>query len=183
MQLSKEKLINLPIVDLGELYLRAVEYGDYKDMFEYGSDDKVTKTLVWDSYQDITDAKASVLSVFLSRPEKGLPSAYAIIHKSDNKMIGTCDYHRVDWENSVGEIGYVLNRKYWGRGYMTLVCKALIDFGFNYLQLNKIEIGHEVKNIGSQRVIEKCGFTFIKEEYHVGLKMQGKFYELNKGEL
>ena len=43
--LSIKELTNLPVVDLGEIYLRPVEYEDYKDIFEYASDDEVTKTL------------------------------------------------------------------------------------------------------------------------------------------
>lgn len=175
------RLSNLPVVDLGEIYLRTIEYSDYKDMYEYGSDDEVTNTLMWDSYKNIEESKGLIESVFLSRPLKGLPAAYAIIHKKDNKMIGTCDFHRVEWDLLVGEIGYVLNRNYWGKGYMTLACNALVDFGFEYLRLNKIEISHEVNNIGSQRVIEKCGFIFIKEGYNKSLNMRGKFYEKNKG--
>lgn len=178
--LSIEKLTRLPNIDLGDIYLRAIEFEDYKDMYEYGSDDLVTKTLVWNTYRNIDDAKDSIEKVFLSRPDRGLPLAYAIIHKEDKKMIGTCDFHSVNWDSLTGEIGYVLNRRYWGQGYMSLVCGELIKFGFEYLGLNKIEIGHEINNVGSRRVIEKNGFKLIKTEYHERLKMHGKFYEITK---
>ena len=180
LKLSIEKLINIPVIDLGDIVLRAVEYDDYRDMFEYGSDDEVTKMLNWDSYRTVQDAKDAVNNVFLTRPSKGTPSAYAIIHKEDNKMIGTCDFFRVDWEKESGEIGYCLNRDYWNRGYITKSCKAVIEFGFNYLGLNKIEIGHMKDNIGSKRVIEKCGFKYTGEEYHKALDVMLPKYELLK---
>lgn len=80
--------------------------------------------------------------IFLPRPSRGIPAAYAIVHKDLNKMIGTCDFFTVNWEESYGEVGYCLNREYWNRGYVTLACKTLIEFGFNYLGLEKIVIRH-----------------------------------------
>lgn len=179
---SLEYLRDLPLVDLGEIILRPVLLEDYRDMFKYGSDDLVTKTLMWDSYKNIDEAKESVIKVFLSRPERGIPSAYAIVYKESMQMIGTCDIFLVNWEKLTGEIGYVLHRDFWGRGYMTLACKALLDLGFNYLNLNKIDIGHMAGNVGSRRVIEKCGFRFVKEGKHSRLDIIGREYEMTKEE-
>lgn len=175
-----DKLSKIPLIDLGDIYLRAVQYEDYVDMYDYGKLDDVTKYLVWNTYKDISEAKASVENIFLNRPHQGTPSAYAIVSKENNKMIGTCDIFRVDWQNLIGEIGYVLHKDYWGKGYMTKTCKKLIDFGFNYLHLNKLDIGHEINNTGSRRVIEKCGFKLVKEEYNEKIKMYGRFYEMKR---
>ena len=174
-----EKLTNIPIIDLGEIYLRAVEYEDYKDMFEYGNDPYVTKTLTW-KYNEISDAINSVKNVFLSRPSRSLPSAYAIVYKANNKMIGTCDFHTIDWDIKQGEIGYVINRKYWNKGYMTLCSKALIDFGFSYLELDSIIITHDAKNTSSKRVIEKSGFRFVKDFISGKTSNLSKLYQIKK---
>lgn len=56
VKLSEEKLTNIPVVDLGEILLRAVISEDYNDMYKYGSDDEVTKYLVWNTYNSINDA-------------------------------------------------------------------------------------------------------------------------------
>jgi len=97
-------------------------------------------------------------------------------------MIGTCDYHTIDWNKSIGEIGYVINYDYWGNGYMTKACKALVDFGFNHLGLNKVVISHDVDNIGSRRVIEKSGFKFLEERIHLENKTLKRFYEINRND-
>lgn len=164
-KLSKERLSNIPILDLGEIYLRAIELSDYKDMFEYGSDEEVTKMLTWNTFKTEEEVTQVINNVFMTRPANGIPSAYVIVLKDENKMIGTCDFSKINHDKSEGEIGYALNRTYWGRGYMTISCKALIDFGFDYLGLKRINIRHLKENIGSQRVIEKCGFEFINETY------------------
>lgn len=178
MRPSEEKLQNIPVIDLGDILLRAVEYGDYKDMYLYGSDDEVTKTLFWNSYKNLEEAKQSVMKVFLSRPSNSLPAAYAIFHKEDQKMIGTCDILKVNWEEKYGEIGYVINRDYWNRGYMTKVCQAVMNVGFSYFDLNRIDIGHEVGNHGSRRVIEKCGFSFVEETYNEKHEVYLKMYNM-----
>ena len=175
-----EQLTNIPEIDLGDIYLRAIKEEDYKDMYEYGKDDEVTKWLLWDTYNSIEDAINSINNVFLTRPEKNLPCAHAIIHKEDNKMIGTCDYCFINWEDSVGEIGYCINRDYWNRGYVTKVCKAIIKYGFEYLGLEKIFIRHVKENIGSKRVIEKCGFKFIKDTFEEKYNQTFSSYILKK---
>ena len=178
-----EYLENIPDIDLGDILLRKISKEDYLDLYDYGKNDEVTKTLFWDSYQKKEDALKSIEYVFLPRPTKGIPAAHAIIDKSNNKMIGTCDIFRVDWEQKIGEIGYVLHQDYWGKGIMTKVCKAVMDFGFEYVGLDKIEIAHEKGNIGSKRVIEKCGFNFVTTKLHKERNKYISYYELYKYDL
>ncbi|XFA99084.1 GNAT family N-acetyltransferase [Candidatus Izemoplasma sp. B36] len=164
-KLSINKLTNIPVYDLGDIILRPIREDDYHDMFLYGSDPEVTKTLFWDTYKEETDALESIKNVFLTRPAKGVPLAHGIVHKNENKMIGTCDIFFIDYERGLGEIGYCLNRKYWNKGYTTKACKKVIEFGFDYLGLDKIIIRHHKGNIGSRRVIEKSGFKYLKDVY------------------
>ncbi len=173
-----EILTNIPIIELDNIILRAVKREDYLDMYDYGKDDEVTKTLLWDRYENIDEAKSSCERVFLSRPSRGLPSAYAIVDKVSKKMIGTCDFCKVVWAEDYGEIGYVLNRDFWGKGYMTKACNAVMKFGFEYLGLDKIEIGHFESNIGSKRVIEKCGFKYTHTKTHERTSEPIPMYEL-----
>jgi len=78
----------------------------------------------------------------------------------DAKMIGTCSFGSWERDHRRAEIGYVLNRRYWGQGYMTEVVRAIIAFGFRELGLNRIQARCEVPNIGSARVMEKAGMSF-----------------------
>lgn len=179
--IKRSKLVNIPPIDLGEIFLRAIEYDDYFDLYEYGSDERVTRTLSW-TIDTLIAAETAIKVVHLSRPDHHIPLPYAIIHKETNKMIGTCDFHTIEWETLTGEIGYVMNHDFWGNGYMTKACKALIDFGFNYLGLEKIIISHELNNIGSQRVIEKSGFLFVEEKLHEKMKTRNKYYEIRRND-
>ena len=60
------------------------------------------------------------------------------------------------------EIGYVLSKPYWGQGLMPEAVKTVIDWLFNEVQLDFIIVGHFDRNAQSKRVIEKCGFQYIK---------------------
>ena len=60
------------------------------------------------------------------------------------------------------EIGYVLSKAYWGQGLMPEAVKAVIDWLFNEIQLDFIIVGHFDRNTQSKRVVEKCGFQYIK---------------------
>ena len=179
--LDKDKLTLVPEIDLGDVYLRKIQVSDYNDMFEYGTDPEVIKYLSWGPYKTKEEVKDTIRNLFFTKPDKGVPYAYAIIYKDNDKMIGTCDYHTINHDLNRGEIGYALNRNYWGKGIMTKVCGALISFGFNYLELDAIDIAHHKDNIGSKRVIEKCGFRYLKEYEKNGRTLLK--YELTKEDI
>ena len=88
------------------------------------------------------------------------PGPWAIVHTRDAKMIGTCSYGSWAREDYRAEVGYVLNRRYWGQGYMAEAVRAIVDFGFRELGMNRIQARCDVPNIGSARVMEKVGMTF-----------------------
>jgi len=180
--LSKDKLMKIPEIDLGDIYLRAIKLSDAPDMYEYGGDPEVTKWLTWPTHKTVEDSIHSINNYFLKRHENNVPSAHAIIHKETKKMIGTCDFCNMDWEQNSGEIGYCINRNYWGKGYVTKACKAVIAFGFNYLKLDKVTIRHASENIRSKRVVEKCGFRYVKDVYYKPYDKKIPSYEITRGE-
>ena len=53
---------------------------------------------------------------------------------------------------------------HWNKGYMTEACKAFVNYLF-YLGYSKVLIRADVRNIGSNKVIEKCGFVFTYKEH------------------
>ncbi len=178
----ENKLNNMPIIDCDDFILRQVEYNDYFDMFEYGSNKENVEFLPWGPYENVDNAIWSIENVFLSRPERGLPIGHAIVWKENNKMIGTCDVHTLNRDEGYAEIGYVLNKEYWGRGIATKACKAVINYAFNYLGVSKIEIAHHKDNLSSKRVIEKCGFKYLENREHPSL-IEGEtmpFYVISK---
>lgn len=60
------------------------------------------------------------------------------------------------------EIGYVLSKDYWGQGLMPEAVQTVIRYLFDAEGLDFILAGHFDRNSRSRRVIEKCGFQYIK---------------------
>jgi len=58
------------------------------------------------------------------------------------------------------DISYFIGEKeYWGKGYATLAIKIVTEFGFTKLNLNRIQAGVHGNNIGSHKVLQKCGYV------------------------
>ena len=86
-----------------------------------------------------------------------------------NKVIGSLGVEEYSQENYPElnalhgrEIGYVLSKAYWGQGLMPEAVKAVINWLFSEEKLDFIIVGHFDRNAQSRRVIEKCGFQYIK---------------------
>ncbi len=75
------------------------------------------------------------------------------------RIAGLIGYNSVDWQNRKTEIGYWLGRAYEGKGLITQACKELLQFAFDVLELNKVEIRCATGNIRSRAVPQRLGFT------------------------
>ena len=75
-------------------------------------------------------------------------------------MIGTCGFTSFNYAHNSAEIGYVLNRAYWGRGLAAEAVRAVMRVGFLDLNLHRIEAKYMIGNSQSLRVMEKCGMRF-----------------------
>jgi len=151
--------LRLPVVETKRLILRPITIDDANDMFDYASDKEVVKTLTFPIHKTVEDSVFAIKEFFLTRVNNGVPEAYAIIHKADNKMIGTCDIHKISNED-IAEIGYVVNRKYWGQGFVTEALIELVKVSFTHIGVRRLEIMHATENPASGRVIEKADFRF-----------------------
>ncbi len=94
-------------------------------------------------------------------PELGL---WATIHKETCKHIGRCGL--LPWtidERQEVEVAYTITREDWGQGLATQAAKAILDYGFEHLNLSRRVSLIDSENVASQKVAEKIGMTFEKE--------------------
>ena len=94
-------------------------------------------------------------------PELGL---WATIHKETGRFIGRCGL--LPWtidERQEVEVAYTIAREYWGQGLATEAAKAILNYGFEQLNLSRLVSLINSENIASQKVAEKIGMTFEKE--------------------
>lgn len=163
-------------IETNRLILRPFEISDAKDMYEgWASDEEVTKYLTWGAHKSIDDTK-SILSLWVKEYEKEERINFAIVLKETNELIGGIDV--VGYLEEIPVIGYVLSRKYWNKGIMSEVLQRVKEFLFS-LGHNKIIIDAVEENIGSNRVIQKCGGVF-QESYPDILKYSNKTVNINR---
>jgi ribosomal-protein-serine acetyltransferase len=74
-------------------------------------------------------------------------------------LAGVIGHNYIDWSNGKTELGYWLSAAYQGHGLMTRACRALTDYSFNELHLNRVEIHCAVGNVRSRAIPERLGFT------------------------
>ena len=142
------------------LLLRPFEENDIEKVFiNWASDEEVSKYLTWNPHKSIEDTKR-ILSLWICQYEKPERINFAIVLKETNELIGGIDV--VGYIDGIPVIGYVLARKYWNNGYMSEACNEVVKFLFS-LGYDQIRIDAVKENIGSNKVIKKCGGTFIKE--------------------
>lgn len=169
---------DLPTLETERLILRKVTKEDIEDMYLYGSDEEVSKYVTWNTHETIADTKGFVEFV-LNKYENKQVSPWGIEYKENGKFIGTIDFVWWQPDHKIAEIGYVISKDYWGKGLTTEVAKELVKFGFEEMDLVRVQARCDVENIASARVMEKAGMTlegiirkgiFVKGE-HRDLKM------------
>lgn len=85
--------------------------------------------------------------------------SFALIRKADNLFLGACGIGS-DTSHKRAEIGYWLGKPFWGQGYMSEAARRVIQFGFEELDLNRIQATYFTYNLASRRVMEKAGMTY-----------------------
>lgn len=164
-QLKKNKMKmnnNKEIIFTERLKLRKLRKDDAEPMFRnWGSDPEVAKYSTWIAHENVEVTK-KLIDMWLEEEKDGKIVRFVITLKDNDEPIGSID--TANFHDGLPEIGYCLSRKHWGKGYMTEACKAFVEYLFE-LGYPKILIRADVKNIGSLKVIEKCGFTFTHREH------------------
>ncbi|MGG5357407.1 MULTISPECIES: GNAT family N-acetyltransferase [unclassified Enterococcus] len=136
-------------IETERLLLRPVVLTDAADMYEYANDEETTR-FVFPQHQNFEETEYSIANYFMNAPL----GKYAIELKETGKMIGTIDL-RIEESTDIAEIGYVLNKKYWGKGLVAEAGQSMLTLGFTKLDLVRIFAYHDLNNPNSGRVMEK----------------------------
>jgi [ribosomal protein S5]-alanine N-acetyltransferase len=84
---------------------------------------------------------------------------FGIFENGENRLVGTINlFNILRGSSQSAVIGYFLDKKYNGKGFMTEATRLIVKYAFDELKLHRIEAGVQPHNIGSIRVLEKSGF-------------------------
>lgn len=158
----KAQLAGFNTLQTEHLILRPVQPDDAEAMFDYLRDEETVRFITVPPVKTVTEViENSIQSYFMLDPI----GKWAIVY--DQKMIGTIDL-RLNEAHRQAEIGYVLNKRYWGQGIMPEAAQAILAVGFDQLQLVRIFSEHDTRNPKSGRVMTKIGM----QQEGVALKSQ-----------
>lgn len=159
MELKQNIYSEVPVIETKRLVLRKLEMDDAADLFEYASDPAVPRFMPWEAHSTIEETNEFIRFI-LEAYEKHRKLTWAIELKTTGKMIGTIDFIKWLPKHGRAELAYALSRQYWGKAYMPEAAKALMAFGFNNMELNKVEASVLLENSQSRIVLEKIGMSF-----------------------
>ena len=131
-------------IDLSQTYLktkrlilRPWQEDDVEDFYEYARVEGVGEMAGWSHHKNIEESQM-ILKMFIEERK-----TLAIVYQENNKVIGSIglEYCRDDLDSSFDnlkgrEIGYVLNKDYWGKGIMSEAVACVIDYCFKELQFD-----------------------------------------------
>ena len=146
------------------LILRPFELNDAQAVFDgWASDPEVTKYLTWNPHQSLETTK-QVVGLWVEQYKKPERLNFAIVLKDSGELIGGIDVvGYLGGVNGTPVLGCATGRKYWNSGYVTEALKCLLTFLFAR-GYEEIRIDAQVENLGSNRVIQKCGGQLLRTE-------------------
>jgi RimJ/RimL family protein N-acetyltransferase len=181
----QEILKDLPILETERLILRKMTPDDAEAVFAYASDPEVTRYTAWDTHHTIEDSRA-FLELVLGKYRSGGEPDWGVVYKDDHRFVGTCGFASWEAGHARAELGYVISRGYWGRGLMPEAVRTIIAFGFEKMNLNRVEARCIAENVASARVMEKAGMTYEgtlrRREFIKGAYRDMKLYAILRSE-
>ena len=149
------------VLTTDRLTLRPWRETDLNDLYEYASVDGVGQMAGWCPHRSIEESEAVLGSFIKHKKTFALEYRGKVIGSLGIEQYNEANYPELDALQG-REIGYVLAKPYWGQGLMPEAVKAVIGWLFDGEKLDFILVGHFDWNGQSRRVIEKCGFSYVK---------------------
>ena len=159
-----------PILATDRLRLRPMTAADTEAVFSLFSDSVVTRYLNRLPMTTLADA-AALIERATAEYSGGTALRLGLVLAENDRVIGTGNLLHFDWPSRRAEVGYALAQPYWGRGLAGEATAAVIEYGFEALDLHRIEAELDPRNEPSVRVLERLGFAregLLRERCIVG---------------
>lgn len=146
-------------IDTKRLLLRKPTSDDLDDIFEYASDEGVAFFTRFNAHKSLEETKMFLISVNQKHNIK-TDLILVLELKDEKKVIGSIAFKEISQDDERAEIGFVLNKNYWGKGLMSEALSKIIEFGFKKMKFNRLEALCNIENIRSIRLLT----TFMQKE-------------------
>ncbi len=147
-----------PKIKTERLLLRPFELSDANEIQRLAGDKDIADTTLNIPHPYEDGMAEGWISMHRSKFEAGELVNFAIVSNASNELMGAVGLMIVP-QFERAELGYWIGKPYWENGYCTEACKAVLQYGFNTLKLNRIYAFHLSRNPASGRVMQKIGMT------------------------
>jgi [ribosomal protein S5]-alanine N-acetyltransferase len=156
-----------PELETERFSLREIVPADAEDLYRIFSDEETMRYWSCRPYTTIDQARRLIDGISkLVRDGAGIH--WGITLRGDNRLIGKCGYNEWRKAHRRGDISYIVAREQWGKGVVSEAMCAVLDFGFDQMNLHSVEAGVTPGNDGSTRMLQKLGFRLeghLRESY------------------
>lgn len=145
-------------LETDRLILRRYVKEDAMAMYKnWASDKEVTKYLTWPTHSS-QEVSQGVTQDWVNQYSNENYYHWAIVLKENgDEPIGDIAVVHMKEDISMAHIGYCIGRAYWHKGITSEALKAVMDFLFDVVDVNRIEARHDPRNLNSGKVMKKCG--------------------------
>ena len=148
-------------LETDRLVLRRFKREDAKAMYKnWASDSEVTKFLMWPPHES-PEVSFGIIDDWIEHYSDNSYYQWAIVLKENgDEPIGCISVVSMKDEISSVHIGYCIGKKWWHKGITSEALKAVMDYLFDVVGVNRIESRHDPRNPNSGKVMQKCGMKY-----------------------
>lgn len=168
---------SFPIIETKRLILIRMSYDHIKDLYKMRSDPAMNL------YVDVKpDETTSDTKCYIDMMNKGVDEnkwiIWAVEYRKTKSIIGTISIWNIDNKNEKGELGYGIIPEYQRKGLMQEALLSILKYGFNIMNLKKLEAYTEKDNVHSIKLLESCNFVLTKQVDEQGYIRNKMFHML-----
>lgn len=144
------------------LVLRPLNIADLETVHRYASDEENTTYMLWLPNRTVEETAQFLIGV-TNEWEKDNPDFYEFAIVLDGLQIGAISIS-LDDTRKTGELGWIINKRYWNKGIASEAAIAIKDFAINTLKVTKITANCDYRNASSYSLMNKIGLTLENDK-------------------
>jgi ribosomal-protein-alanine N-acetyltransferase len=158
-----------PVLETARLTLRVLDLDDAKAIFGLRTNKEVNEFIDRKTPRNLSEARAFIDRIStLAEKSKGI--FWVLSSKSSHQLMGTIGLRNFEDEENYAEIGYEIDPIYQQKGFMSEAFKAVLNFGFNELELKTIEAFTHKDNDASIALLEQQKFVLHPDRRDEGFE-------------
>lgn len=146
-----------PRLETERLVLREIVPADAEDLFHIFSDEETMRYWSCLPYTSVDQAHRLIEGLAKVRLA-GAGINWAITLRGDERLIGKCGYNEWSKAHRRGDVSYIVAREKRGMGVVSEALGAMLDYGFDHMNLHSVEAGVTPGNEASTRMLQRLGF-------------------------